>query len=396
MGLLGSWIRELRRSQRDLRSSPYAYTHRLLAQLRTITRGLPGGLDVDAIAEDVLSLTIEQAQAARAVVVLLEEREGCVAVARRNWTTTPLAISDDPTFKDSLTTQRPAQRELEERSSQAVLNRLALPLIVGHRPIGVVLVDAPTAVADQQLAELSDMTNEAALRLESAVLFNDVRSLATVEERQRLAREIHDGVAQEIGALGYLVDDLARDQCDQHHQQGLEDLREELTRVVSDLRLSIFDLRSGVTSNAGLGSVLGDYVREIGRQSGMTVHLSLEESPQRLRLDVETELLRIAQEAANNARKHSRAENLWVTCRVEPPFAEIRVEDDGVGDASPTEGHYGLLSMRERAERVHAVLSVSERPGGGTAVSVVLLPPATPDSPHQSGESYVLQRSAGR
>jgi signal transduction histidine kinase len=240
------------------------------------------------------------------------------------------------------------------------------------------------------------MTNEAALRLESAVLFNDVRSLATVEERQRLAREIHDGVAQEIGALGYLVDDLARDQCDQHHQQGLEDLREELTRVVSDLRLSIFDLRSGVTTNAGLGSVLGDYVREIGRQSGMTVHLSLEESPQRLRLDVETELLRIAQEAVNNARKHSRAENLWVTCRVEPPFAEIRVEDDGVGDATPADGHYGLVSMRERADRVHAVLSVTERPGGGTAVSVVLLPPATREIPPQSGESYVLQRSAGR
>jgi signal transduction histidine kinase len=395
IGLLGAWIRQLRKSQRDLRSSPYAYTHRLLAQLRTITRGLPGGLDVDAIAEDVLSLTMEQSEGVRALVILMDEREEQIVVANRNWATQTLGIADDPTFKESLATQRPVQRKLEERSNATALNRLSLPLIVGHRPIGAVLVDS-SAVVEDQLAELSDMTNEAALRLESAVLFNDVRSLATVEERQRLAREIHDGIAQEIGALGYLVDDLARSQCDQQHQQGLQDLREELTRVVSDLRLSIFDLRSGVSSNAGLGSVLGDYVREIGRQSGMTVHLSLEESPQRLRLDVETELLRIAQEAVNNARKHSRAENLWVTCRVEPPFAEIRVEDDGVGDASPANGHYGLLSMRERADRVHAVLSVSERPGGGTAVSVVLLPPATQVTPHQSGESYVLQRSAGR
>jgi nitrate/nitrite-specific signal transduction histidine kinase len=85
-----------------------------------------------------------------------------------------------------------------------------------------------------------------------------------------------------------------------------------------------------------------------------------------------------------------------VTCRVEPPFAEIRVEDDGVGGAEPAEGHYGLLSMRERADRVHAVYSVSDRPGGGTAVSVVLLPPATQGKAHQSGESHVLQRSTGR
>jgi signal transduction histidine kinase len=244
--------------------------------------------------------------------------------------------------------------------------------------------------------------HEAALRLESALLFNDVRANATVEERQRLAREIHDGVAQEIGALGYLVDDLAGTDCDQHHQQDLQSLRNELTRVVSDLRLSIYDLRSGVSSNAGLGAVLGDYVREVGTKSGMTVHLSLEESPQRLRLDVETELLRIAQEAVVNARKHADADNLWVTCRVEPPFAEICVEDDGVGTARLADGHYGLVSMRERADRINAVLNIAERTDGGTSVSVTLLPPPNtstlnaPVTEHESGEPHVLQRSTGR
>ena len=122
-----------------------------------------------------------------------------------------------------------------------------------------------------------------ALRLESAVLFGDVRAVATVEERRRLAREIHDGIAQEIASLGYLVDDLARDECSHNHQPGLVDLRDELTRVVTELRLSIFDLRSGVSTNAGLGSVLADYVREIGKGSGMAVHTSLEESRADLR-----------------------------------------------------------------------------------------------------------------
>ena len=133
-----------------------------------------------------------------------------------------------------------------------------------------------------------------------------------------------------------------------------------------------------MSTNAGLGSVLADYVREVGKGSGMAVHVSLEESPRRLRIDVETELLRIAQEAVTNARKHSKASNLWVTCRVEPPFAEVRIEDDGVGYAAPKEDHNGLHIMNERANRINAVLTIANRPGGGTAVSAVLLPADVP------------------
>ena len=394
-GLLGSWIRELRRTQRDLRSSPYAYTHRLLAQLRTITRGLPGGLDESAIAEDVLSMSLEQTGGLGVALVLLDDSTSGRIVASRGDLAAPRGITAHPAFVQALATQRPAQAEVVE-FPDITLNRVCLPLVVGHRSIGVIVIDCADPLPDSKLSELANVTDETALRLESALLFTEVRSLATVEERQRLAREIHDGVAQEIGALGYLVDDLAREECDLEHQTGLKSLRSELTRVVSDLRLSIFDLRSGVSSNAGLGAVLGDYVREVGRQSGMTVHLSLEESPERLRLDVETDLLRIAQEAAHNARKHSRAENLWVTLRVEPPFAEIRIEDDGVGSAQPLDGHYGMASMQERANRIHAILNVNERTGGGTSVSVVLLPTQSPAIPHQTGETDALQRSARR
>jgi signal transduction histidine kinase len=401
ISLLGLWIRQLRRTQRDLRSSPYAYTHRLLAQLRTITRGLPGGLDVTAVSEDVLDMTIRSTGGVGAVLILRGEGKGLRVIASQGELPNLTLVQESEIVAKAMREQH-AVHEVDDTGTRGEpVHRTCWPLVVGHRTIGVVVVDGLQPLDEQRLAELQDLNDEAALRLESSLLFNDVRSLATVEERQRLAREIHDGVAQEIGALGYLVDDLARDDCDREHGTGLKSLRDELTRVVSDLRLSIYDLRSGVSSSAGLGSVLGDYVREVGRQSGMTVHLSLEESPHRLRLDVETELLRIAQEAVNNARKHSHAENLWVTCRVEPPFAEIRIEDDGVGAAKPIEGHYGMSSMHERAERVNAVLNVADRPGGGTAVAVVLLPPAIPVQPHetpehQSGESHVLQRSAGR
>ena len=200
-----------------------------------------------------------------------------------------------------------------------------------------------------------------------------VRTLATAEERRRLAREIHDGIAQELASLGYVVDDLAaRARFLPDLEEDLKGLRSELTRVISELRLSIFDLRSEVASTVGLGTAISDYVRQVGAGSEFTVHLVLDESPVRLPIDAETELLRIAQEAVTNVRKHSRASNLWVTCRIDPPSALLRVEDDGSGLGKPRADSFGLEVMRERAGRIGATLSVRDREEGGTAVEVLL------------------------
>ena len=83
----------------------------------------------------------------------------------------------------------------------------------------------------------------------------------------------------------------------------------------------------------------------------MTVHLALDESPVRLPFETEAELLRIAQESVNNARKHSHANNLWVTCVVQPPNALLVVEDDGRGMQQRRKDSFGLQIMRERAGR---------------------------------------------
>jgi signal transduction histidine kinase len=394
-GLLGAWIRQLRLTERDTVMTPYASAHRLLGQLRSITRELPGGLDIDVVSEDVLTTTMETLAGARAALLLRNESGTPVVVATKGGDGAVIASGDDSIVALSMGLQRPMQ-EPQAHGHSSHRHRMCLPLVVGSRAIGAVVVDGPKMVPKDVMDDVQIRLDDDALRLESAVLFSDVRAVATVEERRRLAREIHDGVAQEIASLGYLVDDLAREDCSEEHRSGLVSLRDELTRVVTELRLSIFDLRSGVTTNAGLGSVLADYVREVGKGSGMAVHMSLEESPRRLRIDVETELLRIAQEAVTNARKHSKATNLWVTCRVEPPFAEIRIEDDGVGYAAPKDDHYGLHIMNERAGRINAVLTISNRLGGGTAVSAVLLPADVPPQRPQSGGSHALHRAARR
>ncbi len=83
-----------------------------------------------------------------------------------------------------------------------------------------------------------------------------------------------------------------------------------------------------------------------------------------------TETLRVAQEAIGNVRKHARARNLWVDLRSDGSHVELVVSDDGVGNARPREHHWGLQTMRERAEQVGACLEVTPRPGGGTVVTL--------------------------
>ncbi len=224
------------------------------------------------------------------------------------------------------------------------------------------------------------LVDETALRLETALLFGEVRSIATSEERRRLAREIHDGIAQELASLGYAVDDLvaeASQEADGQPRAGhppmadvLRKLRGEITRMVGELRLSIFDLRSEVQAQVALGTALSDYVRAVSAGTTFSVHLVLDEAPDRLPIAAETELLRIAQEAITNARKHAAAEHLWVTLRVDPPAAHLRIEDDGRGMGTKRHDSFGLEVMRERAVRLGADLTIGSREPHGTFVDI--------------------------
>ncbi|MBA3490312.1 MAG: sensor histidine kinase, partial [Longispora sp.] len=267
------------------------------------------------------------------------------------------------------------------RASPDEISALVVPLTSGVRTIGLLAVEADRggAYPPHVVARVSELAGPAALRLEAALLFDEVRTLATSEERQRLAREIHDGVAQELVMVGYGIDNALAQlpPGSEGAEAELKDLRIEVTRVITELRLSLFELRSEVDSHGGLAAAISDYARTIGSSAGLRVHLSLDESTSRLPTAVESELLRIAQEAITNARKHARAENLWVTCEIDPPYARIEVSDDGNGiGEDAAEGRYGMAIMAERAERIRGELAVTPRDPHGTSVVMVLGAPS--------------------
>jgi len=373
LGLLGSWVRT---STNTVRSEQQRYesAHHLLAQLETVARDLPHGLDTPSLAQRTLSYTVGSLGPGRATLLWRDKGDDVVELAAQGPECFSEPLEDSALVAECWRTREAQRGPLADPTSCVLRHRTVLPLRVGARMLGIIVADTADLPSTRELRAAQVRLDEYSLRLESATMFDHVRLLATAEERNRLAREIHDGIAQEVASLGYLVDDLAATTDSVEGKEAARSLRNELTRIVNELRLSIFDLRMDVNQRGGLGQAISDYARDIGGRAGMTVHVALAEASGRLPRDVQTELLRIAQEAITNVRKHARASNLWVTLNTNGAVALLRIEDDGVGRAGVKKDHFGLRMMRERADRIGAELAVTDRTRGGTSVVVALQP----------------------
>jgi signal transduction histidine kinase len=362
---------------------PYAEATRLLTQLRTVARRLPGAtLDPGGIAEHLIEDMQAVTRIDRAAVLAGSEGGRLVvlaqsAVDRVDWET---SLDADSSIAEAWASQQPQvspRSQSRTSGSSHDVTSLALPLVAGVRTVGVIALetDRVGAFPPHVVSRISRLAEPAALRLEAALLFDDVRSFATTEERQRLAREIHDGIAQELVMVGYGIDNALATLPDGAGEtaEELRTLRAEVTRVITELRMSLFELRSQVDRQGGLSAAVSEYARTVGAAGGLRVHFSVEETPARLPAAVEAELMRIAQEAITNARKHAGAQNLWVNCEIDPPYARIEVADDGAGiGPHRPEGRLGLAIMAERAERIRGQLEITPRADGGTSVAVVL------------------------
>ena len=209
VGLLCAWLREMRIGTRGFPGdTSYESARRLLTQLRTVARRLSSGLDAVSMSSQLL-VTVHQHLADTHSAVFVRTEGGVLApLGYRGASAKEVLLPEGPVVDRCWAEMEPAQ-EPQPSGMADRRNRVALPLRAGERMIGVVLADTPQPVPAKLLHDLMPEVDDHALRLDTALAFDEVRSLATMEERQRLAREIHDGVAQEIASLGYAVDDLA-------------------------------------------------------------------------------------------------------------------------------------------------------------------------------------------
>lgn len=356
----------------------YVEAYRLLRQLRGVTRSLPGSLDPGSVAETLLAGCVELSGCEHGAVLLHSGGDQLVPLALHGYRRVPWRAGldqDGPLQRSWLSGEpvvdhRPADPEGGRRGSDL----LVLPIRVDGVGIGLVVLESRQVghFAASGHAALQAVVARSALPLETAALFDELRIAAAAEERTRLAREMHDGIAQDLAFLGYELDALAGRLRGEPAQDQVKALRRRITELIGELRLSISDLRSSTSPFRGVGAVLSEYARSMGTSSGLTVHLSLTEGSTRLPADTEVQLLRIAHEAMTRARRRPAVANLWVTLLVDPPYAALTIEDDGGPDTSEDQDPTATQIMNERATRLGAALLSRRRVPKGVSVTVTV------------------------
>ncbi|MCP3421159.1 sensor histidine kinase [Nocardioides pinisoli] len=354
-GLLASWQS---RSARDLgsRIAPYVAAHHLMAQLHGLARQGAIGLDSSMLASE-LGASLRAATGADRCAVFVQRSSGTM------------------TLVSSYGDARGLLDHIGASPDDRVPGIVVIPLTRAGGRTGVVVLAGVASWSEDLVAETTAIAAEFALRLDTAVLFDDVRFMAASEERNRIAREMHDGVAQEIVALGYVVDEIESVSPDAETRALAVSLRKEISRVVTELRHSIFDLRHQV-GDLELSGALAEYAQAVSSDTDLRVHLVLDSTGPQLPARTQSEVLRVAQEAIGNVRRHARAANLWVSYVSDGSSLRLEVADDGIGNAVPRERHWGLQTMQERADGIGAQLAVTPRPGGGTVVCLLSRPHA--------------------
>lgn len=258
------------------------------------------------------------------------------------------------------------------------VSHLAAPLRVGERVIGALCVGStrPATYSQEQVRLLTELANSSAIALDNAQLYAQAERAATLEERQRIAADMHDGLAQTLSYVKLKADRLAG----LIEQGPPTDAARELTlistaieRASHDVRQSIASLRAAPIPDRALHDQLVAFVA------------SFTESFQDVAVDVVTQgdvdvvlesgaliqMLRVVQEALHNAHRHANAAHITVCLERHAEHTRVSVRDDGCGFDPATvngKGHFGLSIMQARASRLGGELGIESAPGRGTAV----------------------------
>lgn len=262
---------------------------------------------------------------------------------------------------------------------------LGVPIVLKGQVVGNLYVtdkEGGTGFTHEDEEIIKMFATQAAVAIENARLYEEVESLAIVTERERIAREMHDNLAQ---VLAYVIikaqaaKEFLRSGQASAVEGQLDRLEQVAKELYADVREAILGLRTEVPKGQNFSATLEEYVRQFGQRSRIETKFVADgyRFPDDLPSTVEIQLLRIIQEALTNVRKHSQAQKTWVKLNTIEDGIELVVQDNGRGfdSAQGARGEwpkFGLKTMRERAESVGGTFNVETSPGHGTKVIVQL------------------------
>ena len=257
-----------------------------------------------------------------------------------------------------------------------VQSELVVPLRVGTHIIGTLDVQSSTVndFTSDDVLLIESLGDQIAIAIENARLYDQSRELATLEERNRLARELHDSITQSLFSLDLHAKAVAKylGHDNERAEAQLWQLRQLTRDVLQEMRTLIFDLRPPALDDGGLAVALRQQVELLRRPDGPQLILQVE-GDGRLSPEAELGLLRVAQEALSNATRHAHAAHITLTLAEGPSLVTLCVADDGCGfvmnPLSEERRGFGLQGMRERVEALDGCLQVVSQAGKGTRVT---------------------------
>jgi PAS domain S-box-containing protein len=280
-------------------------------------------------------------------------------------TSQPLVVSD--------TRDLPGWPDAPDK--EVVRGLVGAPIIIQGRVAGFLILSSrsPNFFTEESARNLATFANQASIAIQNADLYVQAQHLAVLEDRQRLARDLHDAVTQTLFSANLIAEVIPRMwmRSPEKALERLELLHQLTSGALAEMRTLLVELRPSTLMNTALKDLLTQLTDAVRGRKHINVRLKVEGQAE-LQPDVHMIIYRIAQEALNNVMKHSAATEVEVSLLLSEERVELSVQDNGRGFA--TDGAYsgiGLSSMRERAADIGATLEITSAPDAGTRVRAI-------------------------
>ncbi len=249
---------------------------------------------------------------------------------------------------------------------------LAIPLSVHQQPVGILAITKKrNKFTPDDIRIIKIFADQAAIAIEHANLYQQAGLAAKHDERQKMARNLHDSVNQNLYAIllySRTIKKLILAENNEKAVETLDQLKLTTKEALNDLRIFIHELRPSILEEAGLVFAIQRRLESVEEKLGFDVYFTYPKVLPDISIDLQEGFYRIAQEALNNIVKHAKAETINVDISTLNNILSLKIEDDGIGYNSSIKHGFGLKSMQERANLMNANLSLKSKINSGTIV----------------------------